>query len=64
MMMATMITMAKMIMRMATWTVDNDDDYNDGFLSKVLKPDGVQAVGCGQHHTLVATQVSVIIIIN
>ena len=30
-------------------------------LSKVLKPDGVQAVGCGQHHTLVATQVTVVI---
>ena len=35
----------------------------DECLSKVLKPDGVEAVGCGQHHTIVATQVTVVVII-
>ena len=28
-----------------------------------MKPDGVEAVGCGQHHTIVATQVTVTVII-
>ena len=35
----------------------------DECLAKVLKPDGVEAVGCGQHHTIVATQVTVVVII-
>ena len=35
----------------------------DECLVKVLKPDGVEAVGCGQHHTIVATQVTVVVII-
>ena len=35
----------------------------DESLAKVLKPDGVEAVGCGQHHTIVATQVTVTVII-
>ena len=35
----------------------------DECLVKVLKPDGVEAVGCGQHHTIVATQVTAVVII-